>query len=406
MSSDFQYRPLPDLLPSASPFCLKEKKSVQMGRAWSVLSSGSSVDDIRQMKGLLSGLRAEPKNPFNSRMPSNMIGLIAEQLSLEERAYFSNAHQGVADGLKEVSKSANKEILEGISHVIDFLKNLPSDDEERRYDDQIQQLEDLKLSKKLFSPLLNKNERQSVLNNEIVRILATTWEKDSLLQNREEIALIFATHTVCKYAETPRPVQSTPYIRQVPNHLRQNRNFMLRVVAQNGLALHWASLELQNDKELVMVALKQNPYAWNYVSRFLRRDKEVVLTLLKPSSPGRLPDEDAFYGDYRPISQRILESTSPELRNDKEVVLAAVKQKGYALHFASPELKNDREVVLTAIKENAFSLGDASDALKDDKEVVMAAVRQSARSIECASLRLQKDLRVRFCYFVGLIRRH
>ena len=46
-----------------------------------------------------------------------------------------------------------------------------------------------------------------------------------------------------------------------------------------------------------------------------------------------------------------LRYASGELRNDREVVLAAVEQRGLALSFASEELKNDREVVLAAVKQ-------------------------------------------------------
>ena len=35
---------------------------------------------------------------------------------------------------------------------------------------------------------------------------------------------------------------------------------------------------------------------------------------------------------------------SDELINDKEVVLEAVKQRGYTLEYASDELKNDKEL--------------------------------------------------------------
>ena len=40
-----------------------------------------------------------------------------------------------------------------------------------------------------------------------------------------------------------------------------------------------------------------------------------------------------------------------EDRNDKQIVLAAVRQNGRALHYASDEMKNDREVVLAAVKQ-------------------------------------------------------
>jgi hypothetical protein len=37
-------------------------------------------------------------------------------------------------------------------------------------------------------------------------------------------------------------------------------------------------------------------------------------------------------------------------RNDKEIVLSAVKIRGRNLHYASKDLKNDKEIVMEAVK--------------------------------------------------------
>ena len=52
-----------------------------------------------------------------------------------------------------------------------------------------------------------------------------------------------------------------------------------------------------------------------------------------------------------------IEYASEELRADKEVVMAAVKNDGFALEYASDELKADKELVMLAnseIGENYF----------------------------------------------------
>ena len=58
---------------------------------------------------------------------------------------------------------------------------------------------------------------------------------------------------------------------------------------------------------------------------------------------------------------------------DREVVLAAVKQKGDALAYASPQLRSDREVVLAAVKQNGDALCCASAELAGDRETELAA---------------------------------
>jgi len=75
----------------------------------------------------------------------------------------------------------------------------------------------------------------------------------------------------------------------------------------------------------------------------------------------------------------------PNLKNDREIVLEAVKQKGTVLEHASEELKNDREIVLEAVKKSGEALQYASEALKNDREIVLEAVKQYAGAYNHAS---------------------
>ncbi len=83
-----------------------------------------------------------------------------------------------------------------------------------------------------------------------------------------------------------------------------------------------------------------------------------------------------------------------ELRNDKEVVLEAVKQYGWALSYASKELRNDKEVVLEAVKKDGRALEYASKELQNDKEVVLEVVKKDGWTLEFTSKELQNDLDV------------
>ena len=75
---------------------------------------------------------------------------------------------------------------------------------------------------------------------------------------------------------------------------------------------------------------------------------------------------------------------------DKEFALAVVNQNGSFLRYM-PELKADRDVVLAAVRKNGFALEYASAALQADKEVVLAAVNNWGHSLEYASPELKKD---------------
>ena len=104
----------------------------------------------------------------------------------------------------------------------------------------------------------------------------------------------------------------------------------------------------------------------------LKNDKEVVLMAVKE--------------DWHALMY-----ASADLKNNKEVVLAAVGMRGIALAWASSDPKNDKEVVLMAVKGNGNALQYASSDLKNDKEVVLAAVKQNASAFEYASEELRSD---------------
>lgn len=104
-----------------------------------------------------------------------------------------------------------------------------------------------------------------------------------------------------------------------------------------------------------------------------------------------------------PAGSAALEHASLRLRNDREVVLAAVKASGVALEHASLPLRNDREVVLAAVEENGQALSYASNRLKDDEQVVLAAVEKDPYAFIHASNRLRDDPEMMRAYGRALI---
>ncbi|WP_064581203.1 DUF4116 domain-containing protein [Streptobacillus moniliformis] len=53
--------------------------------------------------------------------------------------------------------------------------------------------------------------------------------------------------------------------------------------------------------------------------------------------------------------------------NNKDFVLEAVKNNGWALEYASKELKNDKEAVMAAVKQNGDALQFASERLRNNE---------------------------------------
>jgi hypothetical protein len=136
-----------------------------------------------------------------------------------------------------------------------------------------------------------------------------------------------------------------------------DKEVALAAVAQNGLALRYASVELKYDKEVVLAAVAQEGHALQYASAELKYDKEVVLAAVMQHGLS-------------------LRNASAELKADKDVVIAAVVHSGGALKYASVELKSDTEVVLAAVVQDTGAL--AFSPLKRTEVEIFVWGRQNA----------------------------
>ena len=85
-----------------------------------------------------------------------------------------------------------------------------------------------------------------------------------------------------------------------------------------------------------------------------------------------------------------IRSVAPELI-DREIVLAAVRQFGLALSFVAPELQKDREIVLAAVQQYGWALRYAAPELQQDRDIALAAVQCNPGAIKFVDESLAAD---------------
>jgi hypothetical protein len=78
--------------------------------------------------------------------------------------------------------------------------------------------------------------------------------------------------------------------------------------------------------------------------------------------------------------------------SDKEIVLAAVTNRGATLEFACKELQNDKEIVLASISNDGHALEYAGYQFRIDREFVLKAVRKNGTSIDFALCQLDIEI--------------
>ena len=76
------------------------------------------------------------------------------------------------------------------------------------------------------------------------------------------------------------------------------------------------------------------------------------------------------------------ETKSPELKNNREIVLAAVNNFGSALRYAPEQFQNDREIVLAAVNNNGLALRRVLPELRRDYEIILAAIKNNIDALE------------------------
>jgi hypothetical protein len=85
---------------------------------------------------------------------------------------------------------------------------------------------------------------------------------------------------------------------------------------------------------------------------------------------------------------------SEEVRNNRDVVMAAVIRNGWALKHASPAMQNNPDVVRAAVTNDGDALKHASPAMQENRRVVLVAVSQNGFALQWAGRDMQKDLDV------------
>jgi len=173
--------------------------------------------------------------------------------------------------------------------------------------------------------------------------------------------------------------------------------FMMEAVKQNWQAMQHASVELKGDASILMEAVQQNGAALYHASEELKGDASFMMEVVKQAGLALYFASDDLKGEASIVLEAVkqngqaLNFASAELQGDASIVLEAVKQDGQALCHASEELKGDALIVLEAVKQDGQALPHASEELRGDASIVLEAVKQNGYALKCASVELQGD---------------
>lgn len=150
-------------------------------------------------------------------------------------------------------------------------------------------------------------------------------------------------------------------------------------VTEHGALLEYLSEDMQDDETIVSAVVREDPTSLVYTSKRLR-DKESIVALTA------VDQRDS--GSYKPVSRFNESWDSPEgqeywksIRDDKSAVMFYISDRGCLLEHVSDRLKNDPDIVMAAVENNPMSLRFASDAMRNNLEIAKMAVSEPFHDI-------------------------
>jgi hypothetical protein len=204
-----------------------------------------------------------------------------------------------------------------------------------------------------------------------------------------------------------------------PDIVGANRHLVRNIIKQNGALLMYADIELQLDKELVLVAASNSDYledasdrwqddfevmcayikndcenAIEYMSDNLLNNREVMRLIHKCDSSFFMLSEFSLLRHDLDLFLEIRELTyfSEAIRNNKRLAILAVKKSGSQLSHCCKELQNDEDVVYAAVSQVGFALQYASRGMQSNIDIVIRALDRYSSPIYSVSNELKKNL--------------
>ena len=185
---------------------------------------------------------------------------------------------------------------------------------------------------------------------------------------------------------------------------KSDKEIVFAAVKKNGKSLQFASKNLKNDKEIALAAIKEKYCALEFASDYLKDDEQIIIETYNAFQHQRIPigkisehcklqpieyaserlqNSEEFLFKALKFDKDVIDKFPFEYRAEKFFMMKAVQINGTVIIEASPELKNDRSLVLAAARENGWFLGfEAFSNFRNDIEIAAAACANSPYLID------------------------
>ena len=144
--------------------------------------------------------------------------------------------------------------------------------------------------------------------------------------------------------------------------------------------LVYISEELQSDEKLMIFLLERNGLYYKYLNTKNKKNITLIQTALKQNDD-------------------VIDLLPPDVLDDEEKIVQLSNKSKFVLYCASPNIKNNKEVILKCLKNCGYGYNFINNTLKDDRDVIEATLRER---IELALLMSVSLLETHYDYFMSI----
>ena len=157
---------------------------------------------------------------------------------------------------------------------------------------------------------------------------------------------------------------------------------------------------LKDNVEFIQRVLALDVYYFKYISDRLKNNLDIVHSVVLQSGSlleeaGTLPRSNVSIVSMAcAIYPTAIKFASDEIKDDPDIIKRVMVEEPTLFEYASSRLKNDKAFVLSAILQNGYNFTYVSETLKNDKEVALAALGNYPQGFMLVNFELQNDIDV------------
>jgi hypothetical protein len=188
---------------------------------------------------------------------------------------------------------------------------------------------------------------------------------------------------------------SSSSFKHLPVEYRDNKDIAIKAINDDGGCFEYLTDRLRDDEELAIMAVKVRGRYLEYASDRIKSDKNIVTIAIEEGSdiysvietiPEELKNDIELAVIIASVDSRYIQYLSEEVRNNQQVIEACMKERKYfsgeCYQYFDSIYKNQRDITVRMSKGSNFPLDETPDEFRNDKEIVLNAVKNNADNFD------------------------